>query len=1736
MVGTPTSPASPPFHSSRPMSAVIRPARSSSRLSMSSRAGGSRSSDEDARTSVKVAVRVRPPLRSTDPGFDLIPQRFQRGMVHVTSPTSLAVDSPQGRKIFVFDRVFGQEVDQNGIWDYLEESVNAFVQGYNVSLLAYGQSGAGKSYTMGTSGPDEQSNVKVMGVIPRAAAALFERLGSGAPNSRNSTSGLRAPMRYSTPISQLIKPAADKGWTMKASYVEIYNEQLRDLLLPEGTRPEERVPITIREDTKGRILLTGLHQVIVNTVDDLLGALNFGSSIRQTDATAINAKSSRSHAVFSLNLVQRKPRGPASKDEKRFSMPTEMLGQEGYVTVDSKMHFVDLAGSERLKNTLAQGDRAKEGISINAGLASLGKVISQLSSRQAGSHVSYRDSKLTRLLQDSLGGNAITYMIACVTPAEFHLSETLNTVQYAQRARAIQSKPRIQQVSDDGDMKALVERLRAEIAFLRDQLKNHSESSGGTSSGGQTRSERSSDKEREMELQNQLLDLQENYGALSQRHAKLISEITKVRDTQELSAQPNDYADSAEDRLARSNSLSVAVEQVVLEYEKTIQSLETSLSSTRGLLSANESCLLEKETKLAYIETVNQQLHARVQKMMDRESSTENYLHDLETKLDSHTSGEEKNAAIIAELRKEIARIRENEAGCEDYISTLEERLAEADQDMELMQREIDRLEHVVDRQRSLGKLDNLLYELDSMNSQKEEKPVDRAVEVPEKMRNGRARPHSDDTLVEVPESVNGGDEFVDPSGGKLQAQENRMPVSTTPETGNRTSQPAPGKVIPSITLEDSPQIEYPPQSPAQSQFVADKLESVQQELIDLKVEHEATINEYDQMSANYEAALRDIAVLQDRLDEARHKATPSQGTSPPPSPNLRPTSFLVGARVSDLRVEEQDTSSLSLSSELSLVGDSPISPVSIDSEAQRIKEELEIQRKISQEREEALASELEGVKIQMEEALKTQEEEHDLLHLQLKQSLDQLSELRHRERVSGVISPSGTHILRRKSSQSLAILDRARRSFDNLHRIAVENFKEDPEILENFGLNIDAALKELTTRSDRILELETEIASLRKEMDAKSAIINGLARERSSISTSPMDISVVVVMERRIEETQAQLNSTRELLAIRESDLAIAHRELSAQSGESTSDVEELLIELTKERTMNAEKSQRISDLQREIVDTRQNHDIALGTINCSKKALATAVHELEGELARSKEVVEAERALKVAVEEEKIHHQERVKMLQKIVTENRATIDSQLARVAELEKTHAATREQIDSQLSQTSNASGLVVEEARKQQVLAKELEQTIAQNREVIEDQQARLTELEASYQDAIDQVEALRRKEEAATLALEEAEARASEEIAATNAKHEELVQTLRAKLEESKSAILEHVANLTRLQVSHAEAKSLIGTLEGDKSKAQEEAGRHAAAVKVLETEVEGSKATIKKHLDTISELQELHKQADKEIEKLSKKEAKHAKLLEDLEQQLTFTFDQNQENATKLADITAEYERLQQEKQALVAESTTKNAESQQLIEGLTDEVASLQTKLAEVQIELQGLGGARAQRSNSTSSNSNLRKSTSTTSLPSPPPAIPLPPLPANATSPVAGPAQPPPTPSMSRHPSKDYVVAHMEDQEARIKTLEKQLHAEKALTITLEEALTDCENKMKSLRSDRDSFQAKASQVQQELDRARNESQTSRYSMQAVEEERLARKKAELAREQLEVRMRDIAKKNKRSFACF
>ncbi|KAN0068523.1 P-loop containing nucleoside triphosphate hydrolase protein [Elaphomyces granulatus] len=484
-------------------------------------------------------VRVRPPLKPKDLGYGLISQRFQRSMIHVTSPTSLAVETASSSSLTGVpgDSRSGRD------WEYLNDSVNSFI-GYNVSILAY----APKAWGSFHAPPSSSSR----GLIIPNTVAQARRI------------RVRTPARFSmaTPLSHKM----DKNWQIKATYVEIYNEQLRDLLLPDSILINGRSTVTIREDPKGRILLTD----------------------RQ-----MRLPSMQSLPIFSLNLVQRKSSlSTLSSKEKRLSMPVEALsGSDASVAIDSKLHFVDLAGSEQLKNTGVSGEQAKEGISINAGLASLGKVISKLSSRQSEAYVSYRDSKLTRLLQDSLGGNAITYMIACVTPAEFHLSETLNTAQYAQRARVIQSKPRIQQVTDESDKQAVIERLKAEI-FRRED-----------------------------------------------RESSTLSEITKTSD---LNGETNDISpivgNSSVERLQRSHSFAELVEQVVLEYEKTIQSLESSLSKTRASLANTESSLLERETKCAFVERVNVQLHSRVQKMMEREVNTENYLHDLEAKLDGHMS------------------------------------------------------------------------------------------------------------------------------------------------------------------------------------------------------------------------------------------------------------------------------------------------------------------------------------------------------------------------------------------------------------------------------------------------------------------------------------------------------------------------------------------------------------------------------------------------------------------------------------------------------------------------------------------------------------------------------------------------------------------------------------------------------------------------------------------------------------------------------------------------------------------------------------------------------------------------------------------------------------------------------------------------------------------------------------------------------------------------------------------
>ncbi len=316
--------------------------------------------------------------------------------------------------------------------------VNACLEGYNATVLAYGQTGSGKTHTI--LGQTDQSDDSVppeldesqAGVIPRALRALFYSL-------------------------QKAKEASTETMTMdykvKVQFLELYGEDIRDLLNPDPDGQK----LSIRDGRAGvEPEVIGIKEIEVESASDALLCLTRGSLRRVTRATAMNAESSRSHAIMSVIIEQTVTNFiPNPKSTK----PIEEKS-----TRNSKFHFVDLAGSERIKRTHATGQGVKEGININKGLLVLGNVISALASQATSSKkesfVPYRDSKLTRLLKGSLGGNHKTLMVACLSPSGSNTEESLNTLRYANRAKNIQNKA---VVNMDAGSKL--------IAELREQLK-----------------------------------------------------------------------------------------------------------------------------------------------------------------------------------------------------------------------------------------------------------------------------------------------------------------------------------------------------------------------------------------------------------------------------------------------------------------------------------------------------------------------------------------------------------------------------------------------------------------------------------------------------------------------------------------------------------------------------------------------------------------------------------------------------------------------------------------------------------------------------------------------------------------------------------------------------------------------------------------------------------------------------------------------------------------------------------------------------------------------------------------------------------------------------------------------------------------------------------------------------------------------------------------------------------------
>jgi len=344
---------------------------------------------------VRVAVRARPLVAK---------ERVERARECLSYPKANTVVLGESRA-FRFDDAFGPNATQAEVYDRLVSPlVESCFRGYNATVLAYGQTGSGKTYTMGSGSADLFDDD--LGIIPRVVKDVFAESNA----------------RFESRSSDV---------RVRCAFLEVHNEEVRDLLHPD-TNPKR---ISIREKSDGAIVVAGAREVVTTNADEMLRLLELGCVARTTGGTKMNENSSRSHAIFTIIIEQTLLSNEAREKHKgRYA--------------SAKFHLVDLAGSERNKKTKATGSRFVESININSGLLALGNVIAALSGDDANrgggmsltrTHVPYRDSKLTRLLQDSLGGNSKTCVVACVSPVDTNFEETLNTLKYATRARNIKN-------------------------------------------------------------------------------------------------------------------------------------------------------------------------------------------------------------------------------------------------------------------------------------------------------------------------------------------------------------------------------------------------------------------------------------------------------------------------------------------------------------------------------------------------------------------------------------------------------------------------------------------------------------------------------------------------------------------------------------------------------------------------------------------------------------------------------------------------------------------------------------------------------------------------------------------------------------------------------------------------------------------------------------------------------------------------------------------------------------------------------------------------------------------------------------------------------------------------------------------------------------------------------------------------------------------------------------------------
>ncbi|KAM9824230.1 kinesin-like protein KIF21A [Neosynchiropus ocellatus] len=491
-------------------------------------------------SSVRVALRIRPQLAK---------EKIEG--CHIC--TYVMPGEPQvvlgNDKSFTYDHVFDINTQQDAIYTNCTESlIEGCFEGYNATIFAYGQTGSGKTYTMGT-GFDVSIGEDELGIIPRAVNHLFR----GIEERR------QAATEQGRPVPE---------FKINAQFLELYNEEVLDLF--DSTRDlearKQKSNIKIHEDANGGIYTVGVTTRTVTSAAEMIQCLKLGALSRTTASTQMNVQSSRSHAIFTIHLCQVRVCAPDNDDNETDNRLANSSDINEFETLTAKFHFVDLAGSERLKRTGATGDRAKEGISINCGLLALGNVISALGDRSKRStHVPYRDSKLTRLLQDSLGGNSQTVMIACISPSDRDFMETLNTLKYANRARNIKNKVVVNQDRASQQISA----LRTEIARLQMELMEYR-------TGKRTVGEDGLEGVNDLVHENSMLQAENNNLRVRVKAMQETIDAQRVRLTHILSDQANST-------LARAGEGSEEIGNMIQNYITEIEELRAKLFESEAL-------------------------------------------------------------------------------------------------------------------------------------------------------------------------------------------------------------------------------------------------------------------------------------------------------------------------------------------------------------------------------------------------------------------------------------------------------------------------------------------------------------------------------------------------------------------------------------------------------------------------------------------------------------------------------------------------------------------------------------------------------------------------------------------------------------------------------------------------------------------------------------------------------------------------------------------------------------------------------------------------------------------------------------------------------------------------------------------------------------------------------------------------------------------------------------------------